>query len=221
MLRLLLNANFNTLLNYLNLLIRQIELSTHMHVLRDLVHLLQSWDFRVCVVFLLDSQFITDMSKFFSGLMVASMINIEVPTFNILTKTDLLDKQSKKQLEKFLEPDSYLLDEEFNGSDYWGRKYKKLTQAFGTLVDDYSLIKFMPINVFEEDSLNEVLLCINNALQVDENEEVRVHDFDQTIDGDNGLNGKEISIRLRHKRVEEERMILIHNNEYFLLLIFL
>jgi hypothetical protein len=39
-----------------------------------------------------------------------NVINLEVPIVYLLNKTDLLDKSAKKQLEKFLEPDSYLLE---------------------------------------------------------------------------------------------------------------
>jgi GTPase SAR1 family protein len=168
----------------------QIELSTHLDIMPKLIRLLQSYDFRVCAIFLLDSQFISDVSKFFSGLMVslAAMINLEVPIVNLLTKTDLLDRSAKKQLEKFLEPDSYLLEQEFV-SNRWPEKYQKLTEAFAKLVDDYALIKFMPINIFDEDSLNDVLLSVDNAIQYGEEEDVKVRDFDEPqVQGGNGLN---------------------------------
>jgi hypothetical protein len=168
----------------------QIELSTHLDIMSKLIRLLQSYDFRVCAVFLLDSQFISDVSKFFSGLMVslAAMINLEVPIVNLLTKTDLLDNSAKKQLEKFLDPDSYLLEQEF-GFNRWPEKYQKLTEAFAKLVDDYALIKFMPINIFDEESLNDVLLSVDNAIQYAEEQDVKVRDFDEPpVEGGNGLN---------------------------------
>jgi hypothetical protein len=119
---------------------------------------------------------------------LAAMINLEVPIVNLLTKTDLLDRSAKKQLEKFLEPDSYLLEQEFV-SNRWPEKYQKLTEAFAKLVDDYALIKFMPINIFDEDSLNDVLLSVDNAIQYGEEEDVKVRDFDEPqVQGGNGLN---------------------------------
>lgn len=45
----------------------QIELYTHLPVMRRLVELLDKWNFRVCVVFLIDSQFMVDGAKFLSG----------------------------------------------------------------------------------------------------------------------------------------------------------
>lgn len=58
----------------------QIELYTHLTAGRQLVQLLQSWNFHVCSVFLVDSQFMIDGAKFLSGTMAALsvMANLEV-----------------------------------------------------------------------------------------------------------------------------------------------
>ena len=158
----------------------QIELSTHLNLMHQLIQFLQSHDFRVCAIFLLDAQFMTDVSKFFSGLMVSlsAMINLELPIVNLLTKTDLLDRASRKRLESFLEPDSYLLEAN-SIPDRWGEKYRKLTEAFAKLIDDYAMIKFMPVNIFDEDGLNDVFLAVNNAIQFDEDQEIKIRDFDE------------------------------------------
>ncbi|KAI8442496.1 hypothetical protein MSG28_005985 [Choristoneura fumiferana] len=60
----------------------QIELYTHLPVMRKLVDLLQKWNFRICVVFMVDSQFMVDGAKFLSGTMAALsvMVNLELPT---------------------------------------------------------------------------------------------------------------------------------------------
>lgn len=47
----------------------QIELYTHLSVMRKIVDLLQGWNFRICVVFLIDSQFMVDGAKFISGIL--------------------------------------------------------------------------------------------------------------------------------------------------------
>ena len=67
----------------------QIELYTHMKCVRQFVEILQhQWNFRICGVFLIDSQFMVDGSKFLSGSMAAlsAMINLELPHVNILSK---------------------------------------------------------------------------------------------------------------------------------------
>ena len=80
----------------------QIELYTHMKVMCKLVEQLQQWNFRVCGVFLIDSQFMVDGAKFLSGTMAALsvMVNLELPHINILTKMDLLSKTARNQLDR-------------------------------------------------------------------------------------------------------------------------
>ena len=80
----------------------QIELYTHIPVMRQLADKLQNWNFRLCGVFLLDAQFLLEPSKFVSGMMTAlsTMVNLELPHVNIMSKLDLLSKKDKKQLDR-------------------------------------------------------------------------------------------------------------------------
>ena len=89
----------------------QIELYTHMNVMRKLVDQLQAWNFRVCGIFVLDSHFMVDGGKFLSGAMatLSCMVNLELPAVNVLSKVDLLSGSSKRQLDQFLSPDTALL----------------------------------------------------------------------------------------------------------------
>jgi len=82
----------------------QIELYTHVPVMRRLADQLQQWNFRTCAVFLIDSQFCVEQSKFLSGMLTAlsSMIQLEIPFINFLTKVDLLTKKEKKKLQKYV-----------------------------------------------------------------------------------------------------------------------
>jgi GPN-loop GTPase len=80
----------------------QLELYTHLDIGRKLVKLLEDWNFRVCGIFLIDSQFMTDGAKFLSGTLAALsvMANLEIPHVNILSKMDLLSKTVRAQLDK-------------------------------------------------------------------------------------------------------------------------
>ena len=83
----------------------QIELYTHIPVMKEIVSTLQKLNYRVCAVYLLDSQFIEDASKFFSGVMTAlsAMVQLEVPHINVLTKMDLLgDSAQSRRVERFV-----------------------------------------------------------------------------------------------------------------------
>ncbi|XP_002736815.1 GPN-loop GTPase 3-like [Saccoglossus kowalevskii] len=146
----------------------QIELYTHLPVMRQLVDQLQSWDFRVCGVFLIDSQFLVETSKFFSGILSAlsAMVNLEIPHINVMSKMDLLSGQAKKDVEeKYLEPDPDLLLAE---TEYFGKKYEKLNQAIATVISDYSLVKFYPLDRSDEESINVILYNIDNSIQYGE-----------------------------------------------------
>lgn len=62
-------------------------------------------DIRLCATYLLESQFMEDRTKFFSGVMSAMscMINLECPHINILSKMDLVKGgKSKRELSRFV-----------------------------------------------------------------------------------------------------------------------
>lgn len=160
----------------------QIELYTHLTAIKSLVNMLQNWGFNICTVFLVDVQFMVDGAKFLSGTMAALsvMVNLELPHVNILSKMDLLSKGAKKQLERFLEPDAYslLADMESSSSRFYG-KYKKLSKAIGRLIEDYSLVRFYPLNIRDEQSVADILLTIDLIIQYGEDTDVKTHDFEE------------------------------------------
>lgn len=156
----------------------QIELFTHLSTGRQLVELLTSWNFRICSVFLVDSQFMIDGPKFLSGTMAALsvMANIELPHVNILSKMDLLSKSARGQLDKYLEPDAHALLGEVTNNSSWGRKYRKLSEAIGSLIEDFSLVRFIPLNIADEESIADLLLTIDNIIQYGEDSDVKMKD---------------------------------------------
>lgn len=161
----------------------QIELYTHLNVMKRLIELLHSWDFRVCAVFLLDSQFMVEPSKFFSGVLSAlsAMVNFEVPHVNVITKMDLLNKEGRRQISRYLEPDSHLLLE---SDRFLGTKFRRLTGAIARVIDEYSLVKFVPLNIKVEESIGDLLLIIDNAIQYGEDLDVKTKDLDCEKDDD-------------------------------------
>jgi hypothetical protein len=72
--------------------------------MKKIVEVLTRFGYRVCGVYLLDSQFVEDASKFFSGVMSAmsAMVHLEIPHINVLTKMDLLgDKQNSAEMDRY------------------------------------------------------------------------------------------------------------------------
>ncbi|PNY01004.1 GPN-loop GTPase [Trifolium pratense] len=110
----------------------QIELYSHVPVFRNFVEHLKRRNFNVCVVYLLDSQFMVDVTKFISGCMasLSAMVQLELPHVNILSKMDLVT--NKKDLEEFLDPEPTFLLSELNKR--MAPQYAKLNKALIELV---------------------------------------------------------------------------------------
>ena len=79
----------------------QIELFSHLPIMKNLCASLSHWGFTICGVYLIDSLFIADPSKYVSGLLcsLSAMVRLEIPLINVLTKCDLVDEI---ELEKYV-----------------------------------------------------------------------------------------------------------------------
>uniref|UniRef100_A0A8D2NBX8 GPN-loop GTPase 3 n=1 Tax=Zonotrichia albicollis TaxID=44394 RepID=A0A8D2NBX8_ZONAL len=152
----------------------QIELYTHLPVMKQLVEQLQQWEFRVCGVFLVDSQFMVESFKFISGILAAlsAMISLEIPQINVMTKMDLLSKKAKKEIEKYLDPDMYSMIED-STNILKSKRFKKLTKSICGLIDDYGMVRFLPLDRSDEESINIVLQHIDFTIQYGEDLEFK------------------------------------------------
>lgn len=83
----------------------QIELYTHVPVMRQIIDSLSQLDFRLCGVFIVDSQFLLDVAKLFSGAMaaMAAMVQLELPHVNVMSKMDLLNRRERQRVERWIE----------------------------------------------------------------------------------------------------------------------
>ena len=81
----------------------QIELFSQVPGLRNFVEHLKCKNFNVCIVYL-DSQFITDVTKYINGCMVSlsAVVQLELPYVNIFSKMDLVT--NKRDVENYLDP---------------------------------------------------------------------------------------------------------------------
>ena len=122
-----------------------------------------------------------DGAKFISGAMAALsvMVNLEVPHVNVLSKIDLLSNSGRKQLDTYLEPDTLTLTTEGGGDrDEGGSRYRRLSQALGKVLDDYSLVRFFPLDITSEENVMDLLTMIDNTIQFGEDADVKTADFD-------------------------------------------
>ncbi|KAL8985846.1 MAG: hypothetical protein Q9205_000564 [Flavoplaca limonia] len=152
----------------------QIELYTHIPVVPTLVkHLTRfgSLNVSLCAAYLLESTFVIDRAKFFAGTLSAmsAMIMLEIPHVNILSKMDLVKGSvPKRQLKRFLDPDTSLLDD--NNAQNPSRR---LNKAVAQLIDDFSMVSFLQLDVQDEDSVGGILSYIDDAIQYHEAQEPR------------------------------------------------
>lgn len=170
----------------------QIELYTHIPLVPALVkHLSRNGQRQInlCAAYLLESTFIVDRAKFFAGTLSAmsAMIMLEMPHVNILSKMDLVKGMvGRRELRKFVDPDADLLleedkieaEEETSVSDpankealMSGGSFKQLNRAVAKLIDDFSMVSFLQLDVQDEDSIGGVLSYIDDAIQFHEAQE--------------------------------------------------
>ncbi|KAF7169806.1 hypothetical protein CNMCM6106_004725 [Aspergillus hiratsukae] len=178
----------------------QIELYTHIPLLPSLVqHLSRQGPLNInlCAAYLLESTFVVDKAKFFAGTLSAmsAMLMLEMPHVNILSKMDQVrDMVSRKELKRFVNVDVGLLqDDDVDAEEtaegdpsstdtlLSGGSFKRLNRAVGQLIDDFSMVSFLKLDVQDEDSVAAVLSHIDDAIQYHEAQEPREPNDEQDV----------------------------------------
>jgi len=130
----------------------QLELYTHIPIMRRIIDQMQLWGFESSMVgvFCVDAIFLTDTSKFISGslLSLSAMIALELSHVNVLTKCDLV---AEEEVEKMLAMESATHMWNIEQHDKLDRNHKryKLTEAISSLLDDYTMVSFLSLNITE------------------------------------------------------------------------
>lgn len=75
----------------------QVELFTHHSAVKDILHALEKLDYRLVAVNMVDAHYCTDPTKYISVLLLAlkTMIQLELPHVNVLSKVDLVESYGK------------------------------------------------------------------------------------------------------------------------------
>lgn len=87
---------------------------------------------------------------------------------------------------RYLEPDAHSLLGEITNDSAWGRKHRKLSVAIGGLIEDFSLVRFTPLNIDDEENISDLLMTIDNIIQYGEDCDVKVRDDFDPPEGDEG-----------------------------------
>ena len=148
----------------------QIELFSHVPIMKLVLrHIINNCSVRICGVYLIDALFIDDASKFLSGTMCAlsSMTSLELPHINVITKCDLIDTKEKEEtLEKYLFPQKNLILSMLNKS--MSERYQNLNEAIASLIEEYSMVCFVSLNVNDEETVENVFQHCDHCIQYGE-----------------------------------------------------
>lgn len=145
----------------------QIELYTHHDSLKNMIRQLQKQNIHLTCVHLLDSVYCTDAAKFISAVMtcLSTMIQIELPHVNILSKVDLLKRYNTLDFDLSFYTEvldlSYLLPHLQDNP--MTEKYAKLNEAIVGLIQDYSLVTFLALNLNSKDDMLSSVKAIDKA----------------------------------------------------------
>lgn len=146
----------------------QVELYTHHESMSRIFHKLERLGYSLCTVHLIDSHYCSEPTKFISALLLSlnTMLQMGLPHVNILSKADLL-RQYESRLAFNIDFYTQVLDLKYLlealDSAPGMRKYAKLNAAIVSLVEDYSLVTFQPLDVNRKDSLLRLKSLIDKA----------------------------------------------------------
>ncbi|XP_067399410.1 GPN-loop GTPase 2 [Emydura macquarii macquarii] len=145
----------------------QVELCTHHGALKNVFAQLAKWNFRLAAVHLVDSHYCTDPGKFISVLCtsLSTMLHVELPHVNVLSKMDLIEQYGKLafNLDYYTEVMdlSYLVDH--LAADPFFKNYHRLNEKLVEVIEDYSLVSFIPLNVQDKESMRRVMQAVDKA----------------------------------------------------------
>ncbi|CAG8508730.1 8511_t:CDS:2 [Paraglomus brasilianum] len=145
----------------------QVELFTHHDSVKNIIEKLVKLDYRLVTVHLVDAHYCTDATKYIAMLLLSlkTMIQIELPHVNVLSKVDLIESYGELafNLDFYTEVQdlSYLLGQ-LDDSPF-GQKFKDLNRALCNLVEDFSLVAFYTLCIEDKKSVLELVKVIDRA----------------------------------------------------------
>lgn len=149
----------------------QSELYTHHKVMKNIIKKLTNknshFDLRLVCLNLCDAYHASDFSKYIAVVMnsLSTMINLELPHLNILSKVDKIESYGKTRfnLDFYCEvlDLKYLLDTELDGPFH--QKYRKLTEGIISVIDDKGLVFFTPLNIQQAGDIYNVIHLADKA----------------------------------------------------------
>ena len=166
----------------------QVELFTHCTCVSNIVRRLQKQlDLRLCAVQLVDAHYCSDANKFLSAALLSttSMLRLELPTINVLSKIDLInqygelpynldfftDCQDLNRLVSYIDIGTNNVEDNLafaDDADYqkarartknsrFYKRHMKLHSQLCEIIEDFSLLNFIPLNISDAESVGRVV----------------------------------------------------------------
>ncbi|CAK70171.1 unnamed protein product (macronuclear) [Paramecium tetraurelia] len=157
----------------------QIELYSHIDMMRKLTQLLVNSGFSISSVYLVDINFIEDDAKFLSGLLMAlsASMTLELPAFTVLSKCDLM--KDKKKLKRYTKLHKFNEESEYINQDEFSKTYKSFTSGISELVTSFGIGRLLCLDTTDDESIDNILGEIDYAIQFGDNLEPDDKLYDQ------------------------------------------
>lgn len=149
----------------------QVELFTHHNSLYQILKMVtKKAGVRLCSVSLVDSIYLTSPSQYVSILLLSlrSMLQLDLPHVNVISKIDKLNSYGPLpfRLEYYTEVQNlrYLLPYlERESNSVLGKKFLRLTEAIGDLIEDFNLVSFEVLSIENKKSMIHLVNIIDKA----------------------------------------------------------
>lgn len=146
----------------------QVELYSHHDSMLNIVKEIEKLGFRLACINLIDSYYCSSVGNFVSaaGLSLSIMLQIELPHVNILSKIDLAESWGKLDfnLSTYTDATSHL--EHIltaMGTSARESRYRALNEALVSVIQDFGLVSFIPLNIQDKESVWEVVKAVDRA----------------------------------------------------------
>jgi len=145
----------------------QVELYTHHNSVRTIIKQLEKRAYKVACIHLVDSYYCATASNYISAVLLSlsTMLQMELPHINVLSKIDLVQKFGKLDYNLDYYTDvqdlsflQYVLDK-----DRVTSKYKKLNAALSEVIEDFGLVSFTTLNIEDKESVLKLIKVIDKA----------------------------------------------------------
>jgi len=145
----------------------QVELYTHHNSVRNVLKQLEKRGYKVTCVHLVDSYYCATPANYISAVLLslATMLHLELPHVNVLSKIDLVQKFGKLDynLDYYTDVQDLSFLQNVLDKDKVTSKYKKLNAALSEVIEDFCLVSFTTLNIEDKESVLKLLKIIDKA----------------------------------------------------------